>query len=117
MEVKPISLTKLAVVVISYLVVIFIGYLFVRSILRWFPTNSYGLKRTGGVIGILERCLVLTFILFNQYVAISIIVAAKSIARFEELKDRRFAEYYLIGTLSSVLFATIIDAITSWILS
>lgn len=59
----------------------------------------------------------LTFILFNQYVAISIIVAAKSIARFEELKDRRFAEYYLIGTLSSILFATIIGAITSWILS
>ncbi len=37
-----------------------------------------------------------------------ILVAAKSIARFDELKDRRFSEYYLIGTLTSLLIAVIV---------
>jgi hypothetical protein len=29
----------------------------------------------------------------------------EGIARFEELRDRAFAEYYLVGTLASVLVA------------
>lgn len=33
-------------------------------------------------------------------------LAAKSIARFKELEDRAFAEYYLVGTLMSVAVAT-----------
>ena len=36
---------------------------------------------------------------------ITVIFAAKSIARFNELKDRKMAEYYLIGTLLSITFA------------
>ncbi|MBE3576508.1 MAG: hypothetical protein IMX00_02280 [Limnochordales bacterium] len=31
---------------------------------------------------------------------------AKSIARFRELEDRQFAEYYLVGTLLSLTLAT-----------
>ena len=41
-----------------------------------------------------------------------IIFAAKSIARFNELKDRKMAEYYLIGTLLSIAFAMITGIIT-----
>ncbi|HOD90893.1 MAG TPA: DUF3307 domain-containing protein, partial [Thermotogota bacterium] len=33
------------------------------------------------------------------------ILTAKSLARFKQLNDRDFAEYYLIGTLFSVLIA------------
>ena len=36
---------------------------------------------------------------------IGLIFAGKSIARFRELKDERFAEYFLIGTLLSVVIA------------
>jgi len=57
------------------------------------------------MIGILERMLILTFVFLNQYATIALILTAKSIARFEGLKKREFAEYYLIGTLSSILFA------------
>lgn len=35
----------------------------------------------------------------------SLVVAAKSSARFEELRHRAFAEVYLVGTLASVLAA------------
>lgn len=41
-----------------------------------------------------------------------IIFAAKSIARFNELKDRKMAEYYLIGTLLSIAFAMIAGIVT-----
>ena len=59
----------------------------------------------GRLIGILERTLVLTLLLVGQWGVIGFVLAAKSIARFEELKRQAFAEYYLIGTLLSVLFA------------
>lgn len=36
---------------------------------------------------------------------LALLVTAKSIARFEELKERRFAEYYLAGILASLLVA------------
>jgi hypothetical protein len=32
-------------------------------------------------------------------------MAAKSIARFRALEDREFAEYFLVGTLASLLLA------------
>ena len=32
-------------------------------------------------------------------------IAAKTIARFKQLDDRGFAEYYLLGTLASVAVA------------
>ncbi|RLD16910.1 MAG: hypothetical protein DRI36_04975 [Caldiserica bacterium] len=64
-----------------------------------------GIKKAGMIIGFLERFLVLTFVLLDRYLAIGFLFTAKSIARFEELKNRDFAEYYLIGTLSSISFA------------
>lgn len=64
-----------------------------------------GVKGTGKIIGILERFVILTFVLLNQYTGIAIVLMAKSIARFDELKERDFAEYYLVGTLASISFA------------
>lgn len=59
----------------------------------------------GQIIGALERALIFTLVMVNQYAVIGFVLAAKSIARFEDLKNRQFAEYYLIGTLSSSFIA------------
>ena len=37
--------------------------------------------------------------------AIGLVVTAKTIARFRQLEDRQFAEYYLLGTLASIATA------------
>jgi hypothetical protein len=37
--------------------------------------------------------------------AVGFVVAAKTLARFKQLDDRDFAEYYLLGTLASVAVA------------
>lgn len=61
----------------------------------------------GRLIGILERTLLLTLVLTDQWGALGLVLAAKSIARFRDLQERNFAEYYLVGTLASVLVAVI----------
>jgi hypothetical protein len=61
--------------------------------------------RVGSTIGILERLLVCVFILTGSDVAVGFVVAAKTLARFKQLDDREFAEYYLLGTLASVAVA------------
>lgn len=68
-------------------------------------SGAGGIAGAGRLIGILERTLVLALVLYQQWAAMAILVTAKSIARFEELKKRRFAEYYLVGTLASLLVA------------
>ncbi len=61
----------------------------------------------GRTIGVLERALTVTLVLLGQYGALGLIVAAKSLARFKALEDREFAEYFLIGTLASLLLGLI----------
>jgi hypothetical protein len=61
--------------------------------------------RIGATIGAFERLLIVAFILVNATAAVGFVIAAKTIARFKQLDDRGFAEYYLLGTLASVSVA------------
>ncbi len=61
--------------------------------------------RIGATIGVLERLLIVMFVLTGQLAAIGFVIAAKTLARFKQLDDRGFAEYYLLGTLASVSVA------------
>lgn len=65
------------------------------------------LANAGMVIGWLERALVLLAVVARSPEAVGFVVAAKSIVRFPSLKDRPFAEYFLVGTMLSVLVAVI----------
>ena len=47
----------------------------------------------------------MAFVLVNAEAAVGFVIAAKTIARFKQLDDRGFAEYYLLGTLASVSVA------------
>lgn len=73
------------------------------------PTISTEAQQTlslaGQRIGYLERALILTFVLLNQFSAIGFLIAAKSIFRFGDLtkhQDRKLTEYVLLGTFTSV---------------
>ncbi len=61
--------------------------------------------RIGATIGALERLLIVAFVLVGAEAAVGFVIAAKTIARFKQLDDRGFAEYYLLGTLASVSVA------------
>ncbi len=62
-----------------------------------------GLARAGTLIGWLERFLILTAVLARSPAGVGLVLAAKSVFRFEDVRHgRRAAEYFLIGTLLSV---------------
>lgn len=52
------------------------------------------------------------FLLFGQFASIGLVFTAKSIARYDKIaKNQAFAEYYLIGSLFSIICVLIIYAI------
>ena len=81
------------------------------------PSSSVQAARVGSTIGILERILIVVFVLTGSEAAIGFVVAAKTLARFRLLDDRDFAEYYLLGTLASVAVAIITGLIARAALS
>lgn len=93
---------------------IILGYLIILNPFAFFigkltanwqkQIDADGLTDAGKYIGMLERFLVLTFMLLGSYEAIGFLLAAKSVFRFgdlKEAKDRKKTEYILIGTLLS----------------
>lgn len=67
-----------------------------------------GLDSAGKWIGIVERILILLFIVMNQFGAVGFLIAAKSVFRFGSISnpdDQMRAEYILIGTLISFALA------------
>jgi hypothetical protein len=94
-------------VAIVYVAVVFGGGYLIRNLTKDLakhtPANSpYQLPNAGLYIGWLERFLVLTAIAVQTPTLVGLILTGKSIARFPELKDARFVEYFLIGTLLSL---------------
>jgi len=84
------------VIACGYFFVSIVGAYLIKFILKRYEKDvgMSGLKSAGMVIGIAERIIVLTLVLVNHFTAITIIFAAKSIARFNELKNRKMSEYY-----------------------
>ena len=69
--------------------------------------------RGGAIIGVLERFAVCLAILAGQPVAIAYVVAIKGLGRFAELKATPVAaERFIIGTLTSLLWASGVAALT-----
>ena len=65
--------------------------------------DEKSLPNAGKLIGITERLLTLSLILLGQYESVGLIIAAKSILRFNATQKN---EYVLIGTLLSFGIAT-----------
>lgn len=68
------------------------------------PPEREILYKAGRWIGIIERVLVLSFILLEQFGSVGFLLAAKSVFRFGDLregKDKGHTEYVMIGTLLS----------------
>lgn len=59
-------------------------------------------SHTGFYVGWVERFLIVTAIVVQSPILVGLILTGKSIARFPEFKEARFAEYFLIGTLLSI---------------
>ncbi|MFD2581829.1 DUF3307 domain-containing protein [Pedobacter vanadiisoli] len=87
-------------------------------IAKWIPDqpdSPKSLENAGKYIGILERTLIFLFILTNHFEAVGFLLAAKSIFRFGDLKEKhdlKLTEYVLIGTLLSFGIAIVTAMLT-----
>ena len=79
-------------------------------------TYSTPLRSRGKLIGYLERLLVILLTAAGAYQSIAFIIAAKSIARFKQLNDRNWAEYFLLGTLSSIFLGLVLGLVVQRVL-
>lgn len=98
------------ILIYGYFILAWFG-LIIKYTLRYMKVNEEeieGVKGGGFVIGLLERILIFSFVLTNQYAAIAFIFAAKSLARFKGLEKREIAEYYLLGTFLSMTSAVVL---------
>lgn len=77
--------------------------------------DSENLANAGKWIGMVERIIILIFVMQNQYSAIGLLIAAKGIIRFNE-KDRQEikTEYLVIGTLLSMGIAIVTGLIIKY---
>jgi len=81
------------------------------------PSQKDRLQHTGFWIGALERFIIITLVLNHALTAVAFIFTAKSIARFSELNDKTFAEYYLTGTLLSTALGITGGYFLLWLMS
>lgn len=107
----PIS-KKWLVIILGYLICTKPSNIFIREILvvgkiESISDTSAELKNAGKLIGILERILVLTFVIIGKMEVIGFLIAAKSILRYKDTNTIK-TEYVLIGTMLSFGIAIMI---------
>ncbi len=61
--------------------------------------------KAGRVIGSLERILISIGLIAQSWEVMVAVIALKTVARYQELDERIEAEYFLIGSLVSILWA------------
>ena len=105
--------------VLIYLVMLQPAAVTVKKMLAYISSQEHKDKdaetvapyNAGYLIGILERIIVAALVLENQLSAIGFVLAAKSLARFNQLNDKEFAEKYLVGSLTSIAISIVITLI------
>lgn len=115
---------NLVTLVAAYLLILQPAAIVIRFILKPWSTlkvseNNDGesaedLDKAGSLIGILERIIILTLILIDQFTAIGFVLAAKSILRF---KEEHKHEYVLLGTITSLAIVLVIGLSARFILN
>jgi hypothetical protein len=113
----PISDGRLAAICFAAAIMLFIvrgGTQVVRGILNKAQTLPIVERQVdeveynrGRLIGSIERLLLAGMVAAGSYAALGFLVAAKGLVRSKDLERHAFAEYFLIGTLSSTAIAIV----------
>lgn len=85
----------------------------IRKIMKkWKPDEKEPSDKMGAFIGTLERVLTILLVGLEAYSAIGFVIAMKSVVRYERMqKEKAFAEYFLAGTMLSVLVALMLGVL------
>jgi len=80
-------------------------------------TADKGLVNAGKYIGIIERLIIGVLVFIGQYEAIGLLIAAKSILRYNTAKEEVKTEYLLVGTLISMSIAVAVGLLLKYLVN
>lgn len=96
--------TQYLAIILAYLICVKPTNIIIKEVFHvfdiTFKQNGDELVNAGKLIGLIERWLVLTFVLVNHLDAVGFLLAAKSILRYKDDNTLK-TEYVLIGTMLS----------------
>lgn len=72
--------------------------------------------RTGMYIGYLERLLIGVFMVSGIYTGLGLLGTLKTLARFKQLESREITEYFILGTMLSMLLGMLFGALLRFII-
>lgn len=103
-------LVSLIIIGSLYIITVFGNGVIVKILLKPFQPDNLpiGMPNAGRMIGYLERALILTFLIIEQPTLIGFVLTIKAIYRYGDIQGdsntkMRISEYFIIGTLTSVL--------------
>ncbi|WP_276816319.1 DUF3307 domain-containing protein [Segatella maculosa] len=105
---------KILTYLTGYILMLKPSSIIINLLLKRWNMESYplrGLPYAGTWIGILERIMIITFVLTNNVGGIGFLLTAKSIFRFGDLnkaKEIKTTEYVMVGTLTSFTMAILV---------
>lgn len=103
----PVSTPFLLLILFGVLITKPINILFKLAFSRFQSldiSSEESVKGAGAMVGNLERIAMGILMLLGQFASVGLVFTAKSIARYNKISDSpSFAEYYLIGSLYSII--------------
>lgn len=108
---KLISLSIEVLFQISFLMVLTVGGNELSRYLFWKlnEKRENDENKLGRVVGTLERLLIFAAVCSSQWALVPGVIALKTIARFKQLEEKEFAEYFLIGSMFSILYCLVLS--------
>jgi hypothetical protein len=70
--------------------------------------------RAGRMIGVLERLLVFLGLIVGSWEILAAVIALKTVARYAKLDEQNNAEYFLVGSLASILWAAAVTVLVAF---
>lgn len=103
---------KLLLYILAFSIILIPSSVFIKHLFNCLFNNielceNENSDNVGSLIGMFERVLILLLGILKLYGSIAIVLTAKSIARFKQLEDKKFAEKYIVGTLISLIISLV----------
>jgi hypothetical protein len=105
------------IVIIGGIIIVYEGNILVVLLLKRISLfadkkEAKVIKRNEGMgkwIGYLERTIVYILIITGNFSTIGFVIAVKALSRFKELENKEFAEYFIVGTMASMIITIVIS--------
>jgi len=88
-----------------------LGNILCRALLRWSKISSTSNidlaeknANAGRIIGLMERILMIASVVIKDFNILTGVIALKALARYQELDKQVKAEYFLVGSLFSIIW-------------